>query len=151
MDEGNLETTFFDDKTAAEILRKERDKDPRSDVCPKLIEQITIDEKIAIWRKNWCDNNGCYNQGVDMPPPLYDEDLAIWRNGNAAVNAIDFSKIDKQRLLKFYNAEQLVKNIEENEAARKRFEETMKRLEEWYQSDDYKEFKARMDAEYPDE
>lgn len=136
MDERNLETRFYDDETAALILTKEREKDPRPDVCPKLIEQIGIDEKIAIWRKNWSENHGCYNNGVDMPPPIYDEDLSTWVNEVIEASNFNIAKVDKQHLLSFYNATQIIKIIELNEAARKS-------LEEWRKSDEYKKMQAR--------
>lgn len=90
-----------------------------------LINEIKLDETLALWHKNYRDNEGVYREDVLMPPPLYDDDLKQWiENKNSSC---DLRKIDKDRLKEFYNAELLIKNIKLNEESDKRYEEFCKR------------------------
>lgn len=103
-----------------------------------IINDIKRDEIVALWRKNYEDNKGIYNNGVVMPPPLYDEDVKEWIENKS--DSCELTKIDKDKLKKFYNADLVLEIINLNEENHKRCEENHKRHEEWLNSDEGKKF-----------
>lgn len=80
-------------------------------------EEVRLDEKVLGWRTVCEEKKGCYNQihNQFMPPPLYDDDVAMWHSKTSHSMTV---KVTKEMAEK-YKAPLLVQMFEVNEAARK--------------------------------
>lgn len=136
----------MDDMTQEEFLASLIAKETDADYEPRARndEEYKLDGILIKWREKWAKENHCYtdeNRHL-MPPPIYDADVAEWKDGFEKSAHFTITK----EIAEKYNAELVIEFIQKHEELRKRHEETMKKYEEWKASDEFKQMKK--DAEW---